>query len=403
MKHKTDIIIAGGGMIGLSLAIGLAQSGMNVLVIEKDSHNDQVKPEFDGRVSAISLGSLRVLEAIGAWRHMQDEAQPILDIRVVEGFSNAFVHYHYQDAGDKPMGYMVQNRYTRLGLLKRASELKTLTILSPALITQMECDDYTAKVTLSDKSVWQAPLLVAADGRHSGLREQMGIKTVTKHYTQSAIVCTVEHSIDHEGLAMQRFTPTGPFAALPMKGGHTTAIVWSEDSATVPGLLAASEAEFNETIARMLGDYLGTIKTMGKKFAYPLTMILAKSYIAKRFALIGDSAHGIHPVAGQGVNVGFRDVAVMVELITQAMKSGQDIGSQHLLEHYQRWRRFDGFSTGAIMDGIVNLFSNDYQVLRLARQTGLNIVNHTPPLKRFFMKQAMGLMGDLPPMMQEAS
>lgn len=400
-NNRTDIIIVGGGMVGLSLAIALAKEGVDVTVIEKDKIDEQVASGFDGRVSAISLGSERVLNAIGAWRHMLSEAEPILDIRVADNDSTAHVHYNYKDAGNEPMGHMVENRHIRTVLLKRARELSSLRILTPMQVESFTCDAYEVTVTFSDGSVWKTPLLVAADGKRSKLRSEVGIGTIERSYKQTAIVCTIEHELPHEGLAVQRFLAVGPFAALPMKNNRS-ALVWSEDETLAPEIIKLPEDQFLVEIHKRLGDHLGKFKTIGKRFSYPLHLVLAKKYVNTRFALIGDSAHAIHPIAGQGVNVGFRDVAVLYELIMDAMRLGLDIGSSSVLEHYQRWRRFDAMAMGALTDGITRLFSNDITPIRLARRGGLDIVNHTPQLKKLFMLHAMGLMGDLPKMMQAA-
>lgn len=400
--NKADILVVGGGLVGLSLAIGLAQSGVQVVVVEKDDVKSQVMPDFDGRVSALSLGSERVLNAIGAWQYMLPNAQPILDIRVADGDSISHVHYNYLDVGEEPMGHMVENRHMRTALAKRAAELPALRLLAPVEIKTLQRDAYGVSVTLSDGSEWRAPLIVAADGKRSKLRGEAGIEVLEKSYDQTAIVCTIEHELPHNGLAVQRFLPVGPFAALPMQHNRS-AIVWSEDAKLAPEIVKLSDGEFNAEISRRLGTHLGAFKAIGKRFSYPLHLILAKTYIAERFAIIGDAAHAIHPIAGQGVNVGFRDVAVLVELITDAMRLGLDIGSHTLLERYQRWRRFDSMAMGALTDGITRLFSNDITPVRLARDAGLDAVNNLPPLKRFFMLHAMGLAGDLPKMMQKAA
>ncbi len=396
---KADVIIIGGGMVGLSLAIALAQSDVKVAVIDRDNLQSQLLPAFDGRVSALSLGSQRVLSAMKVWESLLPQAEPILDIRVADQDSSSHVHYNYKDVGDTPMGHMVENRYIRTALLKRSHELPTLTLLAPMQVSHIQRDAYKAIVTLNDGSIWHAPLIIAADGKHSKLRLDAGIKTIETSYQQTAIVCTIEHELPHAGLALERFLPAGPFAALPMQHNRS-ALVWTEPEALAPYMLALNEQDFTNEISKRLGDYLGTFKPVGKRFSYPLHLILATRYIDTRFALIGDAAHAIHPIAGQGVNVGFRDVAALTELILDAMRLGLDIGSQNLLEHYQRWRRFDSMSMGLITDVINRLFSNDIVPIRLARDAGLSLVNSAPPLKRFFMQHAMGLVGDLPKMMQ---
>lgn len=397
---SSEVSIIGGGMVGLALGIALSQAGVSTVIIEKDNLDHQLVPEFDGRVSAISLGSRRVLSAIGAWHYMEADAQPIHDIRVVDGYTTAHAHYNYRDVGDVPVGHMVENRHIRIGLVRRTRECATLQLLTSATVKTVERDDCKVTVTLADGSCVTSSLLVAADGKRSAIREQAGISARELGYNQSAIVCTIEHELPHDALALERFLPPGPFAALPMKGNRS-AIVWSDATDAVPGFLALPDEQFNAEIERRLGDYLGKVRAVGKRFSYPLFLVMASRYIDTRLALAGDAAHGIHPVAGQGVNVGFRDVAVLAELIEDARLAGLDIGSQGLLSHYQRWRRFDVVSMSAVTDGITRLFSNDLMPLRVSRDAGLRLVNRIPPLKRLFMRHAMGLVGDLPRLMQE--
>lgn len=400
-KKRTDVVIIGGGMVGLALTCALSEAGIASYVVEKDNLDDQLLPAFDGRVSAISLGSERVLDAIGAWQYMLPEAEPISDIRVVDGYSTAYAHYNFKDVGDVPVGHMVENRHLRIGLVKAARTAKHVTLHTSASVKNIMRDDYKAIVTLEDGTEITAALLCACDGKRSKTRADAGIKVHEAGYNQTAIVCTIEHTLSHEGLALERFLPHGPFAVLPMKGGMRSAVVWSEEDAIAKQMLALDKKEFEREIKVRLGDYLGDIECNGKRFSYPLFLSLADTYIDKRLALVGDSAHGIHPIAGQGVNVGFRDVAVIAELLEDTMKLGGDMGSQPLLQHYQQWRRFDIVSMGAVTDGITRLFSNDLKSLTLGRRTGLKIVENIPPLKRVFMRHAMGLMGDLPRMMQD--
>lgn len=396
---KSDAIIIGGGMVGLSLALALSKAGLSVSVVERDNLDDQLSPEFDGRVSAISLGSERVLNSIGAWQHMLPEAQPIHDIRVVDGYSTAYAHYNYKAVGNVPVGHMVENRHIRTGIIRQARSSNRIRLFTSDAVKNLHRDDASSQAMLESGTTLEASLTIAADGKRSLTRDAVGIKVRKAGYNQTAIVCTIEHSLPHEGLALERFLPAGPFAALPMRGNRA-AIVWSVADADAAGIIALPPEQFDALIYARLGDYLGTIKTIGKKFSYPLYLALAETYISKRFALAGDAAHGIHPIAGQGVNVGFRDVAVLAQLIEDAAKLGLDIGSDSLLQHYQQWRRFDIVSMGAITDGITRLFSNDMPLLRSGRRLGLNVVEKITPLKRLFMRHAMGLMGDLPRLMQ---
>ncbi len=400
-KKRADVVIIGGGMVGLALACALSRAGISSYVVEKDNLDDQLLPAFDGRVSAISLGSERVLDAIGAWQYMLPEAEPISDIRVVDGYSTAYAHYNFRDVGDVPVGHMVENRHLRTGLVKAARAAKHVTLHTSTTVKNSVRDDYKVVVSLEDGTQITASLLAACDGKRSRTRAEAGIKVQEAGYNQTAIVCTIEHTLSHEGLALERFLPHGPFAALPMKGGMRSAIVWSEADDIARQMLALGKKEFEHEIKTRLGDYLGDIECNGKRFSYPLFLSIAETYIDKRLALVGDSAHGIHPIAGQGVNVGFRDVAVIAELLEDAMKLGGDIGSDSLLRHYQQWRRFDIVSMSAVTDGITRLFSNDLKSLTLGRRAGLRVVENIPPLKRVFMRHAMGLIGDLPRLMQD--
>jgi 2-octaprenyl-6-methoxyphenol hydroxylase len=398
---RYDVIIVGGGMVGMSLGIALAQSQLTIAVVERDDLQSQLLPAFDGRVSAISHGSERVMRSIGVWPYMEAHGQPIYDIRVADGDSLAHVHYNYKEVGELPMGHMVENRHIRAALLRRAEELSLLTIYPSTQLQTLERDNFSATATLENGGILRASLVVAADGKRSRLRDEAGISTIESGYGQTAIVCTIAHEHPHEGLALERFLPAGPFASLPMKGNQS-ALVWTEANAVAPAIMAMDDETLVAEIMPRLGDWLGQVRPIGKRFSYPLQLTLATRYIDTRLALIGDAAHAIHPIAGQGVNVGFRDVAVMEELITDALRLGLDIGSQRLLEHYQRWRRFDAMSMGAITDGINRLFSNDVAPLSVARRAGLSVVNRTPFLKQLFMKDAMGLLGDLPRMMRAA-
>lgn len=394
-----DIAIAGGGMVGLALAIALARENMRVLVIERHPAGTQTLPEFDGRVCALALSSKRLLERLGAWAYLAPHAQPIADIRVVDGDSPFFLDFHYRDAAEEPFGWIAENRYTRLALAQAASGIPGLTWKEGVEITSFHTDGQGVGITLSDGTVERARLLAAADGKRSRLRELAGIGVHRHDYRQTAIVCTIEHEHAHHGLALERFLPDGPFAVLPMTENRSS-LVWVEPEARAPAFTRLSGDELNREIRARTGNYLGATRALGRLFTYPLSLSLAKSYTAPRFALVGDAAHGIHPLAGQGVNLGFRDVAALHEAITARFRLGLDIGDSATLSRYARRRHLDNLSMIAATHGLNGLFLQNAAPVKLARRLGLWGVGHLPPLKKRFMRHAMGIDGDVPPLMR---
>jgi 2-octaprenyl-6-methoxyphenol hydroxylase len=399
-----DIIIAGGGLVGNALALALAQGGMNVVVIDPIPAKAQLEATFDGRTSAIALGSVRILERIGAWHYITPDVSPIHDIRVCDQYATGYVHYHDKDVGDEPFGYIIENHVIRRGLYKKVTEQSGITMLSGLKVVGYETFDTHVVAKLDDGRALKAPLLVAADGRFSGLRDKAGIDYRIISYDQTAIVCVMEHENPHQGLALERFMPAGPFAVLPLiddaNGTHRSGIVWTERDEDAQHYMTLSDDEFNAELQRRSGDYWGKVKAVGKRFAYPLKLQTATEFFAPRFVLVGDAAHGIHPIAGQGVNLGYRDVAVLAELLVEQHNANGDLGAEDVLKHYQRWRKFDSVSMTASTDLLNRLFSNHSPTLTFLRRTGMKMVEHMPPLKHFFMRHAMGLIGDLPKMME---
>lgn len=389
-SQSFDVIIAGGGMVGMSMALMLARAGLRVAVLERGGMPAQLEASFDGRVSAISLGSTYILREAGAWQHMLPHAEPIRDIRVSDGATPFFLHYDHHEVGSDPFGYIVENRYIRTGLQQEAANLTGLSIIERILITDVTRDTAGVRVTLNSGQILHARLVIGADGRQSQMRQLAGIATTSWDYEQTAIVCTISHELPHEGLAQERFLPAGPFAVLPMTGNRSS-LVWVEPKDRAPIYMELDEAEFVQEITERVGEYLGTIRTVGSRFTYPLSLLHANSYVGTRLALIGDAAHGIHPIAGQGVNLGFRDVADLSKLIIEAHKAGQDIGSDALLASYGRLRRVDNITMLAVTDGLNRLFTSDLVPLRLARDLGMWAVGKMPGLKRIFMRHAMGL------------
>jgi len=424
---RCDVAIVGGGMVGMTTAIALGAHGVRTALIEAEAPAAQEQAGYDGRSSAIAYGSQRLLNALGVWEGMAHAAQPITDIRVSDGAWHIrdaapfFVHYDYRmlppgslpDSGmaQPPFGWIVENRATRISLLARIKTCPGLLHLAPAELADATFGDTLARLFLKDGRHVEARLVIAADGRNSLLRRLGGIKHTTFGYRQTGIVCTVTHEKPHRGVAHEHFLPTGPFAMLPMTSDrdaagnerHRSSIVWTEDPRIVPLLLSIDDAAFGREIERRFGLSLGHVRPLGKRFAYPLGLLLADAYARPRLALAGDAAHAIHPIAGQGFNLGIRDVGALAEAIVSAHRLGLDPGALSTLEDYARRRRFDNLLLAGVTDVLTRLFSNDFGPLRLARDLGFYFFNRTPPLKRLAMRHAMGVVGSLPKLMRGQS
>ncbi|WP_374369228.1 UbiH/UbiF/VisC/COQ6 family ubiquinone biosynthesis hydroxylase [Dongia sp.] len=420
-----EVAIVGGGMVGMALAAALSGNGIATCLIEAEKLPDLTGEAFDGRSSAIAYGSQQVLKGIGAWDYMADDAEPIRDIRVsdgawhMQGPSPFFVHYHFADlpagavpgadGAQPPFGWIIENRAVRRGLLKRLAECPDLVHLGAAQVTGIDfaATDSTDRrqiVHLADGRRVTARLVIAADGRQSAVRRLAGIGARELGYRHAAIVCTVTHDEPHHGVAHEHFLPVGPFAMLPMKDDvdatgnhrHRSSMVWTEDQRIIPMLLRLSDEDLGKEIERRFGSTLGQVRPIGPRFTYPLKVVLADTYVKDGLALAGDAAHGMHPIAGQGFNMGVRDVAALAEKLVDAHRLGLDLGSLNVLEGYARWRRFDNFTMVAVTDLLTRLFSNDLPPIRLARDIGFFLFNKTKPLKRVAMRHAMGVVGDLP-------
>lgn len=397
--EKTDIFIHGGGLAGLSLGVALALEGMAVTVADKVPLNAQQLPAFDGRVSAIALGSQRLLAAIGMWEHVE-EAQPIYDIRVADG-ALAHLHYNHAEVGKEPFGWIVENRHSRRALARAAEALPNLTLLTPDALQSFSVNAAGVKIALQSGKCLQAMLLVGADGKESRTRLLADITSTRHEYGQTAIVCTIAHTQPHHGMALERFLTPGPFAALPMTGNRSS-LVWTEKHAVAKHLLALPAIEFNQEINERLGGYLGEAQAVGARFAYPLSALYAARLTAPRVALVGDAGHAIHPLAGQGINLGFRDVAVLAELLADAKRVGADLGNAALLADYERKRALDTLALLGVTHGLNALFARSEWPVKLLRGLGLKGVSALPPLKKLFMRDAMGLTGDVPRLMRAA-
>jgi 2-octaprenyl-6-methoxyphenol hydroxylase len=396
----TDVLIVGGGMAGMTLACALAGAGVGVAVIDRQPLAATAAPGYDGRASAIAYASAQALKGIGVWPLLERHASPIVDIRVADGhplrgISPLFLHYDHREVGDRPFGYIVENRHIRSALHIFAGGLSKLTLLAPAELTALLRDGGRAEARLADGGTVRARLAVAADGRFSRIRQDAGIASTSLRYRQTSIVCTVNHERAHNGVAVELFLPGGPFAMLPMTENRCN-VVWTERADLAPAYLALDDADFLDELGRRFGDWLGAIALTGPRFSYPLGVMHAARYTDRRLALLGDAAHAIHPIAGQGLNLGLRDVAALAELIVDSHRLGLDPAGPQVLERYERWRRFDNLLLTAVTDGLNRLFSNDIGAIRLARDLGLAAVDRLPPVKRFLMRHAMGVVGDLP-------
>ena len=392
--ERFDIAVVGGGMVGLTLALGLEGVGARVAVIERARLKDIAEASFDGRGSAIAAGSQRILDGTGLWDLLQADAEPIREIRVADGPSQLFLHYDHREVGEDPLGWIVENAHIRRAFAQAVASSDVIVFENTALAdARFEARSTTLK--LADGRTVDTMLAIAADGRQSALRELAGIDVVRWSYPQTAIVCAVTHEAPHHGIAHEHFLPSGPFAILPMTRNRSS-IVWTERNDLAPAILELDDDAFAAELKRRFGDFLGDIRVGPQRWAYPLSVVHARDYVAPRVAAVGDAAHAIHPIAGQGFNLGLRDVAALAEIIVDRLRLGLDPGDTEALMRYQKWRKPDNMMMIAATDSLNRLFSNDVAPVRMARDTGLALVNQLPPLKRVLMRHAMGLVGDLP-------
>ncbi|MBT3395583.1 MAG: FAD-binding protein [Alphaproteobacteria bacterium] len=393
----TDVLVVGGGLVGQSLAIALAQAGVSVHVVDRAVPETTLAPEHDGRASAISFASQQMLRAIGVWNDIA-ESQPILGIRVTDRNSPLHIHFDHKGLGGEPFGAMVENRHMRLGLhttLKRTTVRNT----APESLKSFVTNPFGVEATLESGDVVHARMLVAADGARSQTRDMAGIGTRGWSYDQWGIVTTVAHERPHEGIAHERFLNPGPFAILPLTGNRSS-LVWTEAPAMAAEMVKLGDERFGEELRARFGDFLGEIRTIGPRWRYPLHLRLADSYVADRFALVGDAAHAMHPIAGQGLNLGLRDAAALAEVIVDAHRLGLDIASADVLARYERWRRLDGLTLLSVTDGLNKLFAPNSGPVAWARDFGLAAVNQMPPVKQFFVNHARGTVGKLPKLLR---
>lgn len=392
MDQRFDVLIGGGGLNGLAMAVAMTRAGFAVALIDPVPESDTLAPGFDGRVSALTRASMRLFEHLDVWRHIGAEAQAIEQVLVSDGgagrpASPLTLLFDAAERGDgAPLGYIAENRTIRAALVAAAAGITRLT----DSIANVAPGAQSVATHLRSGTVVRARLLIAADGRDSALRRLMGIGKIGWEYGQSGIVACVHHEKPHQGVAYEHFLPPGPFAVLPMTGNRCS-LVWTEKTRDAERLMALPQEAFEAEIAARFGPHLGKVAAASARWCYPLRLTLARAFIGKRFALIGDAAHAIHPLAGQNFNLGLKDVAALAEIAREADAIGLDIGSDAVLQRYQRRRRPDGVGAGFTMDAINRIFSNDIPPLRLARDLGLATADAIGPLRRLLMRMGTGV------------
>lgn len=400
----SDVVIVGGGLNGMTLALALAQCHIGSTIVDAQPEDAQKSDAFDGRAYALALTSKRLLEALGLWAELAPNAQPMLDIvvtdgRAGEGAAPWFMHFDHAEIEEGPMGFMVEDRHLRPALLNAVERAPLIRLLPGRTVVAQQIAAGSALVELDDGERLMARLLIGADGRQSGTARRAGIERTEWGYDQTALVCAVAHERPHNATAHQFFMPSGPLAILPLAGNRSS-IVWTETTARATELVTADDETFLTALRPAFGDFLGEISLAGERFSYLLGLSLAQSLTAGRLALVGDAAHGVHPLAGQGLNAGLKDVAALTEVLAEARRRGEDLGAVGVLERYGQWRRADIAALALATDAFNRLFSNDNPLLRLGRDIGMGLIGSVPALRRGLIREAAGLTGDLPALLQ---
>ena len=403
MKVDSDIIIVGGGLNGSLMAIAAANIGFSTIVLDSKDNEASAENRFDGRSYALALSSVRLLKNLDIFEDIIDKSQPILDIKIldgklVQGPSQFSLHFDNNEIHDGPMGQMVEDRFIRKALFTKINKNKQIDYKFNSKVTEHKKQSGYISITLENGKKLNTKLLVGADGRNSELANRADIKKSGWKYNQSALVCAIEHEADHNGVAWQYFMPSGPLAVLPMTGKRSC-IVWTEQNANAKAINLFDETRYTKILAARLGNFLGKFKIIGDRHTYPLELSIADRFIDERLALIGDAAHSVHPIAGQGLNAGFKDIAVLAHIIQDAHHRGEDLGSLGVLKRYEEWRRFDSAQLAYSTDLFNKLFSNENEALRLARNIGLKLLDSIPVAKRNIIKEAAGITGELPRLM----
>jgi 2-octaprenyl-6-methoxyphenol hydroxylase len=394
-KLSFDCIVIGGGLSGLTTTLALSKIGLSVAIIDKTSLKTAKKNEGDQRTTAVSASGKKVFEALDVWDSLKKGAEPILDIVVSEKGKKGYLNFDHETVGAEPMGHILNNIELKNSLISSIRSQKNIQLFPFKSLNNFFPETGAVTIDLNDGSSYEAALLVAADGRNSDGRRIAKIKSTNIDYNQSSIVFTVGHEKPHKGTAYEQFTTGGPIASLPMRGNKSS-VVWSEDTEVVESLMQLDDKDFAAAASYRLNDCLGKMTIIGQRKVFPLKLNYADTIIANRFAMVGDAAHGLHPIAGQGFNLGLRDIANLTEEISNARRLGLDIGSFETLRSYQAARRFDNFSLVAATDGLNRLFTDNNKIVRFIRSSGLDAINTMNPIKNLFMRLAMGEVGSLP-------
>ncbi len=407
---SADVLIVGGSYIGLTLALALAHefgADLRICVVDRNAAPTTgiSIDDRDPRASALSAASRNLLQALGLWDQLDDVAVAVSEIELTDsslkaGVRRALLTYDNRSTEGVQASWIVPNARLATVLEQRVAETTAINMVRHGVLRNVDNKPDLVEIILADGRALHAPLLVAADGRRSSVREAVGIKSVQWDHGQIGIVTAITHELDHRNRAIQHFLPGGPFAMLPLKGGHRSCVTWSETADEARRILALDDTAFLDEVDRRAAGRLGAVALEGPRKSWPLETHLARSYTANRVALVGDAAHGVHPIAGQGLNLGFRDIAALVECVVDAVHVGLDIGNADMLARYERWRRFDTTVSTATFSGLNRLFSNDWTLMRSAREVGLGVLDQMPRIKQAFVTEAAGLNGELPKLLQ---
>ena len=404
MIKTFDVIVGGGGLIGCIVSLALSRSGLSVALIEGPHRTKKSGKKFDGRAYALALASKRMLCALDLWDAVKSNAEAIVNIKVSDGAigngaSPLYMHFDHQELEDGPMGYMIEDRFLRIELSKNLKSNALIDKFGSKSIVDQKTHKGFIEVKLDSGQVLKAKMLIGSDGKNSAIGKRAGLRRLTHNYKQISLVAAVSHQYQHFGEAHQFFVPAGPIAILPLPKKRSS-VVWTEDEITAKKVMELNDNKFLDELKDRFGDFRGNISLNGDRFSYPLSLSISEKLTSDRVVLIGDAAHSLHPIAGQGLNLGFRDIASLAEVITVAARRGEDIGSLDVLKRYSSWRNLDRISITAVTHGVNKLFSNDNSVLRLSRDLGMAAINLLPSLKRSLIKEASGVSGDMPLLMQ---